>query len=331
MRRRAFLVGLGGAAAWPLGARAQQAAMPVVGFLDSRSPDAANELLRNRLQGFRRGLKDHGYVEGDNLTIVYRWGENDFDRLPGLAAELARRPVRVIAAIGPPAVALAAKAATATIPIVFLAAMDPVRLGLVESLAHPGGNLTGVNFLTGELVAKQLQVLRELLPGAANLAVFVNPANTVTTAATLPEVEATARALGLQTRIIHASTSRAIDAAFASLAEARADALFVANDAFFYSRRVQIVQFAALQKLPVLYPGRDYAEVGGLISYGADITDAYRHIGAYVGRILLGAKPADLPVVQSTKFELVVNAQTARMLGFEIPPMLLARADEVIE
>jgi ABC-type uncharacterized transport system substrate-binding protein len=328
MRRRDFVTMLGGAAvAWPLAARGQQPVVPVIGFLDSRSPNA----LVDRLRGFRLGLKDHGYVEGDNVTIVYRWAENSFERLPELAAELAGRRVAVIAASGPPVVAAAAKAVTATIPIVFIAAQDPVRLGLVASLAHPGGNLTGINFLGGELVAKQLDVLHELVPRAARVAVFVNPANPATAESTLREAEPTARVLGLQIEVLRASTREEIDAAFAPFGDGQPGALFVANDAFFSSRRVQIVQLATLHKIPAIYPNREYAEIGGLISYGSNIIDAYRQIGAYIGRILKGAKAADLPVVQSTKFELVINAQTARILGLTVPPTLLARADEVIE
>jgi len=327
MRRRDFIFA-GSAAACPFSAFAQQTAVPVIGFLDSRSPDA----LVDRLRGFRLGLKDNGYVEGDNVAIAYRWAENNFDRLPELAADLVRRRVAVIAATGPPPVALAAKAATATMPIVFLVAEDPVPLGLVASLAHPGGNLTGVNFLGGELVAKQLELIRELVSPATRVAVLVNPANVTTSGSRVRQAEAAARAMALQIQVVPASTSLEINAAFASFAgEQRPDALFVGNDAFFSSRRIQIVQLAAFHKIPAIYGEREYCETGGLMSYGSNIVDAYRQVGIYTGLILKGAKPADLPVMQSSKFELVINAETARMLGLTVPPTLLARADEVIE
>jgi putative ABC transport system substrate-binding protein len=328
IRRREFILTLGGAAAaWPLVVRAQQPAMPVIGLLDTRSPEA----LTDRLRGFRQGLKDTGYVEGENVAIEYRWAENQLDRLQVLAAELVRRRVAVIATSGGPAVAFAAKAATTTIPIVFAVADDPVRLGLVASLARPDGNLTGINFLVGELTAKRLGLLRELVPGAGRVAVLVNPANTANTETTLRDVEPAARAVGLQVQILKASTSREIEAAFATFVRERPDALFVGNDAFFNARRVQLVLLAGRHGLPAIYWDREFAEAGGLMSYGSNIVDVYRQVGVYAGRILKGAKPADLPVVQSTKFELVINAVTARMLGLDVPPTLLARADEVIE
>jgi ABC-type uncharacterized transport system substrate-binding protein len=332
MRRREFISLLGGAAAassisWPLAAHAQQAAMPVIGLLDQRSP----EELADRLRGLRQGLKDEGFVEGQNAAIDYRWAENRMDRLPELAAELVRRRVNVIAATGGIPSAFAAKAATTTIPIVFVSSDDPVRLGLVASVARPGGNLTGINFFSAELTAKRLELLRELVPAATRVALLVNPANAANTETTLREGEPAARAIGLQIQVLNASTIREINAAFASFARERPDALFVGIDPFFNSRRIQLVNLATRHALPASFPARDFAEAGGLMSYGASIVDAWRQVGSYAGRILKGAKPADLPVVQSSKFELVINAQTATMLGLTVPPMLLARADEVIE
>jgi putative tryptophan/tyrosine transport system substrate-binding protein len=325
--RREFITLLGGAAAaWPLSARAQQPAMPVIGFLHPTSPEASG----NRLRAFRQGLKDAGLVEGENVTIEYRWADNQFDRLPALAAELVQRGVAVIAPGGPPA-AFAAKEATTTIPIVFIVGEDPVRLGLVTSLARPGGNLTGINFLALELAAKRLGLLRELVPGATRIAVLVNPANAIYTESTLRDLGAAARATGLQIRMFNASTIPEIDAAFAAIVSERPDALFIANDPFLIDRRVQLAQFAARHVLPTTHQDRLFAEVGGLMSYGANLGDAYRQVGLYTGRIVKGAKPADLPVVQSTKLELVINASTARMLGLTVPPSLLAIADEVIE
>jgi putative ABC transport system substrate-binding protein len=327
MRRREFITLIGGAAtAWPFAARAQQSAMPVIGFLHSQSPDTIVELMR----GFHRGLKESGYVEGENVTIAYRWADNQPDRLPALAAELVRRRVAVIST-GSNAAALAAKAATATIPIVFSASEDPVGMGLVASLARPGGNLTGINFLNNELNAKRLALLRELVPAAARVAVLVNPTTGPAVETTLRDVEAPARAMGLQTQVLNASTSREIAAAFSTLARERPDGLFVGGDAFFVSRRVQLAHLATRHAIVATYSLRDFAEVGGLMSYGASLTDAYRQVGGYTGRILKGAKPADLPVVQTSKFELIINAETARILDLTVPPSLLARADEVIE
>jgi putative ABC transport system substrate-binding protein len=284
--------------------------------------------LADRLRGFRQGLKDAGFVEGQNAAIEYRWGENQVDRLPQLAADLVRRQVAVIVAPAGLAPALAAQAATKTIPIVFVIADDPVKLGLVASLARPGGNLTGINFLSGELTAKRLELLRELMPSATRVAVLVNPAN-----AENPEreVEAAARSIGLQIQTLNASTIREINAAFATFVRDRPDAVFVGLDPFFNSRRIQLVQLAARYAIPASYPARDFAEAGGLMSYGADIADAWRQAGSYAGRILKGAKAADLPVVQSSKFELVFNVQTATMLGLTVPDKLLVAADEVIE
>jgi ABC-type uncharacterized transport system substrate-binding protein len=325
MTRRAFISLLGGAAAWPLAARAQQP-MPAVGFLDPRSPDGMAE----RLSGFRRGLKEAGYTEGENVAIIYRWGENQIDRLPELAADLARRQVAAIAATAPPST-FAAKAATNTIPIVFNLALDPVRLGLVASLARPGGNLTGINFVSAELTAKRLGLLRELVPGATRVAVLVNPANSSTNETTLRDLEPAARELALEIQVLNAGTSREINAAFETFLHRRPDAIFVGSDPFFTSRRVQLVNLASRHAIPATYHLRDFVEVGGLMSYGTDIADAYRQVGLYIGRILKGAKPADLPVVQASKFELVINAETSRLLGLTVPPTLLARADEVLE
>jgi ABC-type uncharacterized transport system substrate-binding protein len=326
LKRRNFIALLGGAAAWPLAARAQQAAMPVIGFLEIRSPDA----IADRLRAFRQGLKDTGYIEGENVAIAYRSAENQIDRLSELAADLVRQQVAVIVATGSPVPALAAKAATTTIPIVFTVAQDPVRLGLVASFARPGGNLTGINFLTGELVAKRLELLRELVPAATRVAVLVNPTNPVAET-TVRDVEPAARAIGMQIQVLNASTSREIGAAFATFVRERPDALFVGNDGFFNSRRVQLSLLAMRHAVPAVYGSREIAEVGGLMSYGASITDAYRQVGAYAGRILKGAKPADLPVVQASKFELIINTQTAGMLGLSVPDKLLSVADEVIE
>jgi putative ABC transport system substrate-binding protein len=315
---------------WPLVTRAQQPAketvMPVIGFLNPASPDT----FADRLGAFRRGLKDTGYVEGENVAIAYRWAENQIDRLPELAAELVRRHVAVIAATGRPA-AFAVKAATATIPIVMGVAEDPVRLGLVTSLARPGGNVTGVNFLTAELEAKRLELLRQLVPKAARVAVLVSPASATTTHSTLRDVQAAARAMGLQVQVLNADSSREIDAAFATFARERPDVLFVGSGPFFTTRRVQLAILAGRHAMPAAYSNRQYAEAGGLMSYGSDLLESYRQIGVYAGRILKGAKPADLPVAQPTKFELIINAQTARTLGLDVPATLLAVADEVIE
>jgi putative tryptophan/tyrosine transport system substrate-binding protein len=326
MRRRQFITLLGGAAVtWPLAARAQQPAMPVIGFLGVDSPDTNAA----RLRAFHLGLKEASYVEGDNVSILYRWAEGHLDRLPGLAADLARRRVAVLATFGN-APALAAKAATTTVPIVFAVSEDPVSFGLVESLARPGGNLTGFSYLATEVAAKRLELLRELVPGAAKVAVLADPA-VPPTATTLREVEKAAGAMGLQTKIFNASSSGEINAAFATLARERSDALFVGGGFLFNSRRVQLVNLASRYLIPAIYSGRQWTEAGGLMSYGANTLDVQRQLGVYTGRILKGAKPADLPVVQASKFELVINAETARMLGLTVPPTLLATADEVIE
>ena len=322
--RRELLVALGGAAAWPLAAQAQQAAMPVIGFL-SLSRDVY------RLRAFRQGLKDAGFIEGENVVIEYRWADDQIDRLPALATELARRQVAVIATIGGVSPAFAAKAATTTIPIVFLAGEDPVKLGLVASLARPGGNLTGINVFSIELAAKRLEQLRELVPGATRIAVLVDPTNAAGTESTLKGVEAAVGGMGLQIQVLNASTIREIDAAFTTLVTERPNALLVQQGGFFVDRRAQLAQLAAHHSVPVIHVDRLYPEVGGLMSYGASLTDGYRHVGVYTGRILKGAKPADLPVVQSSKFEFVINASTARMLGLTVPEKLLVAADEVIE
>ena len=326
MRRRQFITALGGAAAWPLAARAQQPVVPVIGVLHPASLEAFAENLR----GFRQGLKETGYVEGENVAFEFRWANGQLDRLPELAADLVRRRVAVIATASPPA-AFAAKEATATIPIVFGMAQDPVNLGLVASLARPGGNLTGINFLLTELAAKRLELLCAIAPTAKRLAVLVNPGQAINTRNTLQEVQVAAQAMGLQIGVLNVGTNHEIDAAFASFEHDRPDALFVGSGTLFVGRRVQLTQWAAHHRIPASYAGREYVEAGGLMSYGSNTSDAYRQSGAYVGRILKGAKPADLPVVQSTKFELVINAQTARMLGLTVPDKLLALADEIIE
>ena len=327
MRRRDFISLIGGtAASWPLAARAQQAAMPVIGFLDSRTPEA----VTGRLRAFRRGLQETAYVEGENVAITYRWAENQIDRLPELASDLVHRRVSVIVVAGEPA-ALAAKAATTAVPIVFAVADDPVRNGLVESLARPSGNITGINFLAAELVAKRLEILRELVPRAARVAVLVNPAEAARTQSTIAAVETAARTMALQIQVLSADTNREIEVAFDSIERERPDALFIGTSPFLNVRNTQLAMLAAFHRLPGTHSEREYAQAGGLMSYGSNIADAYLQVGIYAGRILRGAKPADLPEVQSTKLELVVNTATARMLGITVSPSLLARADGVIE
>jgi putative ABC transport system substrate-binding protein len=327
VKRREFITLLGGAAvAWPLAARAQQAAVPVIGFLHPVSSDT----FVDRLRAFRQGLNETGYIEGESVAIVYRWAENQPDRLPELAADLVRRRVAVIATGGGIPSILAAKGATTTIPIVFALGEDPVARGLVASIARPGGNLTGINFLNTELTAKRLEFLRELIPTAVRVAVLVNPSNPGNVSV-LKDVSAAAGAMSLQIQVHNATSSGEIDAAFATLERERPDALFVGPDPFFNNRRKQFVLQAMRHSLPAAYASREFAEAGGLLSYGTDFLDTYRQVGAYTGRILRGAKPADLPVIQPAKFELVLNQMTARILGLEVSPTLLATADEVIE
>ena len=324
MKRREFITLLGGAVAWPLAARAQQA-MPVVGFLGAGSPGP----FVPQTAVFRQGLAEAGYVEGHNVAIEYRWAEGQYDQLPALAAEFVRRQVAVIVAFPIPA-AVAAKAATTAIPIVFNVAGDPVKLGLVGSLARPGGNATGVNSFLAELGAKLLGLLRELLPTATLVGLLVNPTNENIEGVT-KDVVAAAATLGVQIDIVRASDSREIEAAFATLVRNKVNALLIGSDVFFSSRRVQLATLTARHAIPAMSNVREFAEVGGLMSYGTDLTEVFRQLGVYTGRILKGAKPADLPVVQSTKFQFVINLPTARALGIEIPPTLLARVDEVIE
>ena len=327
MKRREFISMLGGAvAAWPLAAQAQQTAMPVIGFLHPSSPEAA----ANSLTAFRRGLQESGYVEGNNVAIEYRWAENRIDRLPEMAADLVRHQVAVIVTPGSTAAPLAAKAATKTIPIVFSVGTDPVKLDLVDSLNRPGGNATGVSYFTQELGPKRLGLLRELIPGDADVIVLGNPRNAATDLA-VRDMQIAVSTIGQQITVLNASDSREIDTAFTTMVQKRAPALLIIADALFTSRRVQLVTLATRHAIPAIYTSREFAEVGGLMSYGANLRDISRQVGAYTGRILKGAKPVDLPVVQPTKFEFVINLQTARALRLEVPPTLLARADEVIE
>src|SRR6516165_4535966 len=311
MRRRKFITLLGGAAAWPMVARAQQPVLPVVGFVNVSSADASAD----RVRAFRKGLSETGYVEDQNVTVEYHWLEGQFDRLPSLMADLVRRHVAVIVTPTGNHASQAAKAATTTIPIVFSVGEDPVRLGLVASLARPGGNATGVNFFLGEITGKRLGLLHDLVPKAARIAVLVNPANAQSAETTQREITEAARAIGRQIQFLHASTSREIESAFATLVRERADALFVAGDPYFVSRRVQFATLAAKHGIPASYPTSNFVEAGGLMSYAADTLEMPRQVGVYTGQILKGAKPADLPVLQSTKFEFVINLQTARQLG----------------
>jgi putative ABC transport system substrate-binding protein len=326
--RRQFISVLGGAAvAWPLAASAQQPALPVVGVVNLGAA-AANAPYT---AAFRKGLNETGSIEGQDVTVEYHWLEGQYDRLPALAADLVRRRVAVIAIPGNAPASLAAKAATATIPIVFGVPEDPVQLGLVASLARPGGNATGINFFVQEVAAKRLRLLRDLVPKAVRIAVLVNPANASSTGPTLRDLQDAAPSIGLQIQILNASTIGEIDAAFATIASERPDALFVAADGFFSSRSVQFATLTARDRIPAAYPDSRFVEAGGLMSYGTDLAEMFRQVGVYTGRILKGAKPADLPVLQSTKFEFVINLQTARALGIEVPPTVLSIADEVIE
>jgi putative ABC transport system substrate-binding protein len=328
VKRREFISLLGGAAVWPIAARGQQQpALPMIGVLNGGSLDAN---ARN-LAAFRKGLNETGYVEGQNVTVEYHWLEGQFDRLPALVADLVRRRVAVFATPASIAGALAAKAATATIPIVFGVGEDPVRFGLVSSLARPGGNATGINNFSQEVVAKRLRILHDLVPKAVRVAVLTNPANAGAAESTLREVHEAAPTMGMQISQLNATTIGEIEAVFATLVRERLDALFVGPDAFFNSRVVQFATLAASNKIPATYSNRDYVAVGGLMSYGTDLGDVFRQVAIYAGRILKGAKPADLPVVHSTKLELVIHAQIARILGLTVPPSLLALADEVIE
>jgi ABC-type uncharacterized transport system substrate-binding protein len=327
MRRREFIGLIGGAAvAWPLAAHAQQSAMPVVGFLGTASAGPFAHLVAS----LRRGLQETGFVEGRNVAIEYRWAEGQYDRVPALAADLVRRQVAVIVTVGGEPSAAAAMAATATIPIVFNTGTDPVKLGLVASLARPGGNATGVNIFTTELTEKRLGLLRDLVPAAPTIAVLLNP-NFPAAAANVREAEATARAIGKQVVIFNASSDAEIETAFANIVQAQCRALLVGADPFFNSRRALIVALVARHAIPAIYEWREFAEAGGLISYGTSLVEAYRQQGIYAGRVLKGEKSSELPVVQLSKFELVINLNTAKALGLAIPPGVLAIADEVIE
>jgi putative tryptophan/tyrosine transport system substrate-binding protein len=327
VKRRQFITLLGGAAAaWPLAARAQQPAMPAIGFLDSKSSDDSAHMVA----AFRRGLNESTFIEGQNVTIEFRWAQNQYDQLPVLAADLVRRRVDVIAATGGPA-ALAAKAASATIPIVFRVAADPIAAGLVASLSRPGGNVTGVTSLNLEVGSKRLEFLHELVPTATIMAALVNPTNPTNAEILSRDLQATARLLGLQLHLLHASSDADIDAVFATLTELRAGGLVIGTDAFFTGREKKLAALALRYRIPTIYQWREFVAAGGLMSYGGSFADSYRLAGVYTGRILKGEKPADLPVQQATKLELFINLKTAKALGITVPPTLLALADGVIE
>jgi putative tryptophan/tyrosine transport system substrate-binding protein len=327
VKRRQFITLLGGAAAaWPLAARAQQPAMPAIGFLDSKSSDDSAHMVA----AFRRGLNESTFIEGQNVTIEFRWAQNQYDQLPVLAADLVRRRVDVIAATGGPA-ALAAKAASATIPIVFRLAADPIAAGLVASLSRPGGNVTGVTSLNLEVGSKRLEFLHELVPTATIMAALVNPTNPTNAEILSRDLQATARLLGLQLHLLHASSDADIDAVFATLTELRAAGLVIGTDALFTSRDEKLAALGLRYRMPTIYQWREFVAAGGLMSYGGSFADSYRLAGVYTGRILKGEKPADLPVQQATKLELFINLKTAKALGITVPPTLLALADEVIE
>jgi putative ABC transport system substrate-binding protein len=326
MRRRDFIAGLGSAAAWPVVARAQQAAVPVVVLVNGGSADSSADAAA----AFRRGLGETGYVEGRNVTVEYHWLDTQYDHLPALMADLVRRRVSVIATPGSSNAAIAAEAATSTMPIVFGVGDDPVKLGLVASLARPGRNATGINFFIQEVLAKRLALLHELVPKAVRVAVLVNPA-AASAEATLLDLQEAAHTIGLQIQVLNASTTGEINAAFAAIVRERPDALFVVADPLFTGRRVQLANLAARERIPAAYSQRVSVEVGGLMSYGTDLADMFRQVGVYTGNILKGAKPADLPIVQSTKFEFIINLQTAKLLGIDVPETLLATADWVIE
>jgi ABC-type uncharacterized transport system substrate-binding protein len=326
MQRREFVGLIGGAATWPVAARAQQTGMPVVGYLDPGSPEPnANNVL-----AFRKGLNEAGLVEGRNVTIEYRWGEGNDARLPDLAADLVRRRVAVIAIGDSTPAALAAKAATTSIPIVFISGIDPVQSGLVIGLNRPGGNATGITHMNAGLGAKRLGLLHELLPGVGDVAVLA-PNSLFLSSGTATDIQKAAEVIGRKIEFLFASTNREIDAAFASLVQRRAEALLISPSSAFTNRRVQIITLATYHAVPAIYPWREDAVAGGLVSYGPSITDQFRQAGIYTGRILKGEKPADLPVTRPTRFEFVINLQTARTFGIEVPPTLLATADEVIE
>jgi putative ABC transport system substrate-binding protein len=325
VKRREFITLVGGAAAWPLAARGQQPAMPVIGYLNSRSRETDTPFLA----AFHRGLNETGYVEGQNVAIEYRWAEGQYDRLRVLATDLVDRRVTVMAATSTPA-ALAAKVVTSAIPIVFTTGADPIAIGLVDSLSRPSGNATGVNIYLSDLGAKRLELLRELVPNAAVIGMLVNP-NFPEAESQAKDVEEAARTLGKQVHVVHANSEGDLNRAFATFIEMKADALLIGLDAFFLSRREQLVALAARHKIPAIYFSRDFVLVGGLMSYGSDIADSYRQAGIYAGRILKGAKPGDLPVVQPTKFGLVINLKTAKALGLTVPTIMQMTADEVIE